>query len=379
MARTLVPYNGFEQGPIRPPSEASSLLIRVTRNCPWNYCTFCPVYKGERFSLRPVEHVLKDIDRVRHFNNLLQDAPSLATVQRIAAKLNETDRMALRDTLNWIRGGRHSIFLQDGNSLIAKPDGLLAILNYLRESFPMVERITSYARSQTICRVPQLKLAAFRKAGLNRIHVGMESGSDRVLTLVKKGSTKAQHIQAGRMVREAGITLSEYVMPGLGGREFSKEHALETADALNRIDADFIRLRTLTIHDGTPLQEEQRAGRFNQMSDNECASEILLLLQNLTGIHSTVTSDHILNLFQDVEGTLPEEQRKMTDIIENYFTLPRSEQMVYQVGRRTGIFRSTSELCDPAKRAAALETCHYLQVTPQNVDAVLQQVGRRLL
>jgi len=191
-------YQGFEQGPIRPPSEAASLLIRVTRNCPWNRCTFCPVYKGEKFSLRPVEHVIRDIDTVHRFVTLLQDSFgggfTTADISPLAKDLDMGERMALSSAVNWIRGGKRSIFLQDANSLIIKPDNLIHILSYLQKLFPQVERITSYARSHTIRRIEGEKLAEMRAAGLNRIHIGMESGSDKVLKLVKKGSTKEDHL-----------------------------------------------------------------------------------------------------------------------------------------------------------------------------------------
>ena len=55
----------FEQGPIRPPNEARSLLLRITRNCPWNQCLFCPVYKRRKFSLRSVEEIKEDIQAAR--------------------------------------------------------------------------------------------------------------------------------------------------------------------------------------------------------------------------------------------------------------------------------------------------------------------------
>ena len=221
------PYGGFEQGPIRPPSEASSLLIRVTRNCPWNRCTFCPVYKGERFSLRPVAHVKKDIDAVHRYVIRFREAGGLSrkAVDAVMAGGETDDPAACHAALQWMGAGMASIFLQDANSLIMRPDDLIEILNHLRERFGQVERITSYARSHTIARISDANLAAMAAAGLNRIHIGLESGSDKVLDRVKKGVDKATHIRAGIKVKSAGMELSEYVMPGLGGRALSCDHA----------------------------------------------------------------------------------------------------------------------------------------------------------
>jgi radical SAM superfamily enzyme YgiQ (UPF0313 family) len=264
-------YQGFEQGPIRPPSEANSLLIRITRNCPWNRCTFCPVYKDQRFSLRPLEHVLQDIDTVhRQVQQLQQTADESGRIGReqikdIADTNHPTDMQAFYAALNWVIGGMKSIFLQDANSLIIKPGELIEILKHLRACFPWVERITSYARSHTIARINAENLSAMKNAGLNRIHIGLESGADEVLKRVMKGVSQATQIKAGRKVKAAGMELSEYVMPGLGGRELSETHAKETAEALNQINPDFIRLRSLAIPDHVPLHEEYQEGHFEKM------------------------------------------------------------------------------------------------------------------
>ena len=246
-------YNGFEQGPIRPPSEANSLLIRVTRNCPWNHCTFCPVYKKRRFSLRPKAHVIEDIEAVyRHVSALhaLADANGRvlqADLNEHLGSIDNNEFAPFQAAVQWYGAGMRSIFLQDANSLIIKPDDLIEILQHLQRRFPDVERITSYARSHTIARISDAHLAAMRAAGLDRIHIGLESGSDVVLKKVRKGVDKATQVKAGRKVKRAGMQLSEYLMPGLGGREFSELHAKESADALNQIDPDFIRLRTLAL------------------------------------------------------------------------------------------------------------------------------------
>jgi len=264
------PYYGFEQGPIRPPSEAYSLLIRVTRNCPWNRCTFCPVYKGAKFSLRPIEHVKQDIDAAHKSVEMIREmADESGRIRRTeilnAAQNNEKlDSQAFNAALNWFAGGMRSIFIQDANSLIIKPSDLVEILTHLKIRFPWVERITSYARSHTITRIKDGYLKAMMDAGLNRVHIGLESGSDQVLKMTRKGVSKETHIKAGLKVKKAGMELSEYIMPGLGGRIYSEVHALETADALNQIDPEFIRLRTLAVPPGLELYEDMVSGRFEK-------------------------------------------------------------------------------------------------------------------
>ena len=180
--RKIEPYQGFEQSPIRPPSEAYSLLIRVTRNCPWNRCTFCPVYKETRFSIRPVDHVKQDIDSVYRYVEMIRETADESgrlrrnEVRKAVGNGQQLDPQAFNAALNWINGGMKSIFIQDANSLIIKPEDMLEILTHLMDRFPWAERVTSYARSHTIARIKDVDLAAMRAAGLNKIHIGMESG-----------------------------------------------------------------------------------------------------------------------------------------------------------------------------------------------------------
>jgi uncharacterized protein YbcV (DUF1398 family) len=367
-------YEGFELGPIRPPSEAKSLMLRITRNCPWNNCTFCGLYKGQKFSIRPVNHIIKDIDLIRHYVDEIQKVmaqPEGATHRQymnLMAGQPESDRMALHAALIWIQGGMQSIFLQDANTLIIKPDDLVEILNHVKKSFPQVERITSYARSHTIARISDDDMTRIAAAGLNRIHIGMESASDEVLDFVKKGVDKKTHIIAGQKVKRAGIELSEYFMPGLGGVTLSRANALETADALNQINPDFIRIRTLGLPENIELYKDFQSGAFIKPGDVPMAEELLLLLDNLKGITSTVKSDHILNLFQEVEGRLPEDKERMTAPLRAFLAMPAEEQLIYMVGRRTGIFSKLedlhdSELCNHAEKARAAH-----RVTLDNVD-----------
>ncbi|NOY69566.1 MAG: radical SAM protein [Deltaproteobacteria bacterium] len=378
-------YTGFEQGPIRPPSEAASLLIRVTRNCPWNRCTFCPVYKGARFSRRPAAHVKQDIDAVYEQVCAIQSlAGTSESISRIdidthVAKLSSESRSAFYAALNWYAGGMRSVFLQDANSLVIDPHELAGILVHLRTRFAWVSRITSYARSGTVARISDNDMKMLAEAGLNRIHIGMESGSDEVLAMVKKGATKEIHVKAGRKVRAAGIGLSEYVMPGLGGKKLSGPHARQTADALNKINPDFIRLRTLAIPQNIPLFDDYSAGRFEKLTDMEAAKEILIFLESLDGITSTIKSDHILNLFEDLEGKFPDDRRKMIGIVKTFLEMPEKRRMLYQVGRRLGYLRGISGLDDPRVVSRIEAVCKRHGITPENVDAFIDEAMKRFI
>jgi len=383
--KTAESYEGFELGPIRPPSEAASLMLRVTRNCPWNKCKFCGLYRGEQFSIRPVEHVIRDINQVRYYIDQIKEAmqrPGDADHRQLTSLqmgLSPPEQMAFHSALNWVRSGIKSVFLQDANTLVIKPDDLVAILEYLRLVFPQVERVTSYARSHSIARISDADMARLAAAGLNRIHIGMESGADAVLDFIKKGVDKETHVVAGRKVKDAGIELSEYYMPGLGGKEYSSVNALQTAEAMNRIDPDFIRIRTLAIPAGVDLYRDVQMGIFTPLNDQQMAAELLLFLDNLAGVTSVVKSDHILNLFQEVEGHLPDDLERITEPIRTFMTIDPSEQLLYLIGRRTGILSRLADLDDRVLRNHAEKALLAHRVTWDNVEAWTAEMMQRFI
>ena len=378
-------YRGFELGPIRPPSEAESLMLRVTRNCPWNNCTFCGLYKGKKFSVRPVEHVIKDIDAIRYYFDEINKIISKPTggdrqeLIHLTAGKPDYERLAFQVALSWMRSGMQSVFLQDANTLILKPDDLIHILSYLKELFPQIERITSYARSKTVAGISDLDLKRIAEAGLNRIHIGLESASDEVLKFVKKGVDKKTHITAGQKVKRAGIELSEYFMPGLGGEKYSKENALETADAVNQINPDFIRIRTLAIPEHIELYKDYQSGAFKKTGDVQVAEELLLFLDNLDGVTSTVKSDHILNLFQEVEGTLPGDKDAMTAPVRQFLTMNTENQILYMVGRRSGSFTQLEDMQNSTLLQHVETSCRNNKINLDNVDAFTAEMMKRFI
>jgi len=344
----------YDIGPIRPPNEAYSLLIRFTRNCTWNRCAFCHLYKGRKFEKRRLEDIKKDIDTVKAIcDNIEEISLEKGYGGRITESLVEEifSSYIINECYKGVAvwkyfGGRH-VFIQDANSLTMNPDVFVQALTYLKETFPTIERVTSYARSSTVAkRLSTNGLKRLKESGLTRLHVGLESGSDMLLEYMNKGVTKAGHIEAGLRIKESGIELSEYVMLGLGGKTWWKEHAQETADALNKINPDFIRLRTLKVLRNMPLYEKLKAGDFVLPTEEDILREERLLIEGLQDITSTVKSDHILNLLEDVDGGLPHDKDKMLSVIDSYFALNDDERLVYRFGRRSGTYRSIDDLKD---------------------------------
>jgi hypothetical protein len=329
--------------------------------------------------------VKRDIDAVHRHTSRLEDLAgvnaglSRGLIERALEGVTPDERLAFEAAASWFTWGMRSVFLQDANSLVVKPSDLVSILEHLRRRFSGIQRVTSYARAQTVAKRTGEELTAIAQAGLNRIHIGLESGSDKVLQMVKKGVTKAEHVEAGRRVIRSGMELSEYVMPGLGGKTLWEEHAIETADALNQINPHFIRLRTLAIPKHVPLYEEYVSGRFEKCSEVMVAREIMVFLERLEGISSVIKSDHILNLFGDLEGTLPDDKPRMLAMLKRFLDMSPEQQTLYQVGRRSGAFTRLEDLDNPHRCALAEAIREQYGITPDNVEAVIEDMMRTFI
>ena len=299
----MIHNSPYEVGPIRPPSEANSLLIRVSRNCPWNKCEFCPIYKRFPFEKRPVEEILKDIDAA-----------------------SETHGDVFR-----------TAFLQDANSLGLKTPDLLKVIVHLKQRFPSIERVTSYARARTAARKTVNELKQLQKAGLSRLHVGLETGYDALLAYMKKGMTADMAVEAGLRIKQSRISLCFYVIIGLGGqlkledKKTWREHAVETAKVLNRVDPDYIRVRTLTVREGSPLFEKQQEGEFKGACDADLVKEELLMIEHLN-VTSQFVSDHSTNILMDIRGKFPEDKKKLITLAKRYLALSEEEQLNFRLG-----------------------------------------------
>ena len=272
----------YDFPPWRPPSEANSLLVRVTRGCTWNRCTFCAMYKHFTFQRRPVEEVKADIE-------------TAASLYRDVAR---------------------SVFIGDSNTPSIKTADFVEILRHLYAAFPHIERVTSYARGKTLFKKPLDELRQLRLAGLTRLHVGLETGNRDLLKKIEKGATPDEMVEGCRKAKEAGFELSLYVLLGLGGEALSEAHARDTAAVLSRIDPHFIRLRTLQPQQGSRLYDEMEAGAFTKASHETVLREERILLENLEAT-SEFLSDHITN-YISVNGRLPGDREAMLRVIDEH-------------------------------------------------------------
>ncbi len=284
----MVDYRAMDYDfpPYRPPSEAASALIRASRGCPWNRCLFCTMYKALKFKPRPLEEVKNDIDT--------------------AAKLYR---------------GAQTVFIADSDSLVMK--NIEEILKHIRQRFPDVARVTSYARAKTLMKLGVDSLKRIRNAGLTRVHVGLESGDPETLKLMQKGVTPAELVAGGKAATEAGLELSFYILIGAGGKDRIEKHAIESAKVCNEVNPDFIRLRTLVVQHGSILEEKRNYGHYKPTSPAEKLLEVKMLIDKLEVNQCEFSSDHLTNniwvdnriVYSGVYGMLPKEKQNMLDII----------------------------------------------------------------
>lgn len=278
----------YDFPPYRPPNEANSALIRVSRGCPWNKCLFCTMYKTLKFQPRSVDEIKKDVD-----------------------------------TSVKIYKGAKSIFIADSDSLAMK--NIEEIVSYINLRFPNVDRVTSYARAKTLMKLGTERLKKIKKAGLTRVHVGLESGDKKTLEFMCKGSTPEEMIKGGKEAKKAGLELSFYILIGAGGRARLKEHAIESAKVCNEVNPDFIRLRTLVVQNGSLLEEKMNSGQYKPTTPVEKLIEVKTFLENLDVKKCEFASDHFTNniwidnkvVYSGVYGMLPEDKKEMLVILNN--------------------------------------------------------------
>ncbi len=353
------PYH-FEMGAIRPPSEggSASLLLRITRNCPWSRCTFCyaRMYGHEKFQLRPVEELKEDIDAAYDIAEEMktlswklghagQMEPLMEVLRHGLSTQHLLNANCVVNVFNWLCAGGKTVFLQDADTPIMPTTQLVEVIRYLRDIFPGIERITSYTRSKTIFKKKPEELEQLRQIGLSRLHVGMESGDDEVLTFIEKGVTAEQQIIAGHKAIETGFELSEYIMPGVGGKKMWRQHAENTARALNEINPHFIRMRPFTPGKNSPLYNSFKSGEFELTSPHERLLEIGLLIKNLD-ITGRVCFDHAYNplyrsgdyyvplMAQDYEGyKFPEQKETVLELINKGLSMDESLLLDAKNGR----------------------------------------------
>lgn len=325
----------IEIGPIRPPSESNSLLIRVTRGCHWNKCYFCGLYKSMQFSMRPIKETIEDIQQqAQHYQG-----------QKIL-----------------------SCFLQDGDALVLKTEYLLQILEAINKYFPEVQYITSYARADSITRKSLEELRQLRQAGLNHLYCGMETGSDAILKLINKGFDAETAVRAGCMAKEAGMILSEFILLGIGGKELSEENAEQTAEALNIIQPDFIRVHATGIKPESKMGEFVRNGSFTLQSEEEIIIEQRQFLERLDRMDSYYVNEHIINLLLEVRGYLKSDKTQMLAAVDRFLNLPPDEKLLFAVGRRLNIFFMLDDLSNWELRKKAEASMKKILETNPHTD-----------
>lgn len=342
----------FETGHIRPPFHANSLLLRITENCTWNKCNFCTLYKGGKFKTRQVDVIKKEIDNVVYYRDRILKHLKVDgefDMNRVMWEYNgivnaqEKDCYAM--VFNWIRtDGMQSVFLQDANTLVLKPAVLADIIAYLKKALPSLTLVAAYGRADTLINISAEEFLLLREAGLTMIHSGYESGCDEVLKLLNKGTNREQQVVAGQRIKQAGFNFNVFYMPGSGGKQLSHKNAIETAEVINAVNPDFVRIRTFVVKEGSPMWEMQKNGEFQECGDIEKVMELREMLASVKNCNGYVISDHIINLLPEVEGWMDRDMKGILAHIDTFMNLPEIEKRRFQLARRMLLVESMATM-----------------------------------
>ena len=266
---------------IRPPSEADSYILQVTYGCSNNHCTFCGTYLDKPFQARKIDDVLEDI--------------------QLSAQI--------------ILGARR-VFLADGDALVLSTSRLISILDRLRTAFPYLERVGSYATAQNILNKSDTDLEALRSTGLKILYLGLESGSDKVLTKVNKGVSAGEMIQAVHKAKKAGMLVSVIGILGLGGPELSAHHAEEMGRVVSQMDPDYFSMLTLMLVLGTRLHQDWSEGKFILLQPEEMLLELRQVIANVEGLTNCMFRTNHASNYLPLRGTLDEDKVRLLDTLD---------------------------------------------------------------
>jgi len=283
----------------RPPVEAYSLLIAVTGGCSWNRCRFCGMYKT------------RDYQTIQEYGILPLDAV-----------LEQIDEAACHNYHGF------PVFLAGGNATSAPTDYLVKLINYIRLRLKNVQRVSCYAKSLDILRKSEVEMKQLAQAGLDIVYMGLESGSSKILRIMHKGTNAESMIKAGKKVLNAGIKLSLYVLVGLGGKKYSKEHVIETARVLTEINPTIFRFRTLHVSQTVPLYDDIESGEFELLSPVECIKEERDIIANLgENVTSEVYNDHMNNYCYLDSKNIKNDREHFIKALDIYINDPQIQKM----------------------------------------------------
>ena len=264
----------------RPPSEARSLIIQATVGCAHNKCSFCYMYKDDNFIIRPLEDIKKDLIEMSQYGSY------------------------------WRR-----IFLADGDALVLKTSDLLEILKTIKQYYPNIERVSSYATAGDINRKSIEELKALRDAGLEMLYIGFESGDDEILRKINKGLTYKDYVSAMSKCKEVGFKTSITIIAGLGGVELMEQNAKGTAKIISETKPDYVSYLTMRIYKNTPLYLDYINGKFNMPNAEEILQEMKIFLENVDSEGTIFRSNHASN-YVLLAGTLNEDKKGLIEAID---------------------------------------------------------------
>ena len=279
---------GYDYPLYRPPSEANSIIFQVTLGCSFNKCSFCNMYRTKEYSERPWEEIKSEIDIV-------------------SKSFPQTER----------------IFLADGDAINLSTEKLVQILDYIKEKFPNLARISCYAMPKNLLQKSPDELTLLNSKGLDMLYIGIETGNDILLKKITKGATSKSIIDACNRAKKSGFIISCMIILGIGGKKYSMDHMKETARVVSDVSPNFLAALTLIIEDGVYDEFMKKFSEpFETLDDTMILNELELLLNNINPISPIVfRANHASNVYS-IGGNLPEDKEKMLAVVRSLMEHP---------------------------------------------------------
>jgi len=276
MFYTPITYN---EPVFRPPAEAYSAIVQATIGCSWNKCAFCEMYTSKKFRVRPLDELKPEIETLANFYR-----------------------------------GAKKVFLADGNAFVLSANKLIPVLNEINKQFGKIQRISSYALPRDISNKSETELKELKALGLKLLYIGIETGDDELLKLIDKGETFNSTVEGILKAHAAGIDTSIMIINGLGGRKYAKQHALKSAEIINRVNPKFLSTLTLSLPYGINHFKNRFNGEFEQQTIVELYEELLLFIENIDVKQLIYRSDHVSNNLI-LKGSLSKDKASLLEMI----------------------------------------------------------------
>lgn len=194
---------------ILPPDQYGAVVLQATEGCSFNACTFCNFYRDRPFKI-------KNEDEFRNHCS---------------------------DVISFLGNGlslRRTIFFGDANALVASTSRLIRFFKITNECFDVenLGGIYSFLDGVSGEMKSPSDYSLLSKLGLERVYIGLESGSPNLLRYLNKPSNPGEVLNTVKALKKGGVSVGVIILLGAGGHKYEKEHIRDTIKIINKMSLD---------------------------------------------------------------------------------------------------------------------------------------------